>query len=112
MHYGERQAPYLVFDLIEEFRSPIVDSLVLKIINRGLLKPDDFQTGRDGRGFYLTDAARQKFIHHFEGRMNEKVTHSDVQHPVTYRRAMQLQIKRYKKGLFDAECYQPFLRAG
>ncbi len=28
-HYGEKNKPYLAFDLVEEFRSLIVDSLVL-----------------------------------------------------------------------------------
>jgi CRISP-associated protein Cas1 len=38
-HYGERQKPYLAFDLMEEFRSPIVDSLVLNVVNHSLFKP-------------------------------------------------------------------------
>jgi CRISPR-associated protein Cas1 len=34
LHYGEKPKPYLAFDLMEEFRSLIVDPLVLKIINK------------------------------------------------------------------------------
>lgn len=41
-HYGERQKPYLAFDLMEEFRSVIVDSLILKIINNYEFKIQDF----------------------------------------------------------------------
>jgi CRISPR-associated protein Cas1 len=32
----------LVFDLVEEFRAPVVDRLVLRLINREQLAPEDF----------------------------------------------------------------------
>lgn len=34
LHRSERKEPHLVFDLMEEFRSPIVDSLVMTLVNK------------------------------------------------------------------------------
>ena len=60
-HYGEHKKTYLAFDLMEEFRSPIVDSLVLNIINKSVLKPDDFEVSINNRGVYLTETSRRIF---------------------------------------------------
>lgn len=109
-HYGERDKPYLAFDLMEEFRAPIVDGMVLKIINNSLLTPDDFQTVASNGGMYLSDSSRRIFLKEFEMRMNKMVSHLDVQSPVTYRQAIQLQIRRYKQTLLSSVPYEPFLR--
>lgn len=110
LHYGERKKPYLAFDLMEEFRSPIVDSFVLKVINNSMFRLDDFESSLEG-GVYLTASARRTFLKHFEQRMNEEVSHPDVQHSATYRQAIQLQIRRYKRSLISEVAYEPFFRA-
>lgn len=109
-HYGENKEPYLAFDLMEEFRSPIVDSFVLKIVNNSLLKPKDFDYVAETGGVYLNSSARRVFLQQFEKRMNEETSHPDLQSSVTYRQAIQLQIRRYKYSLFDEMIYEPFLR--
>jgi len=110
-HYGDRQNAYLAFDLMEEFRSPIVDSLVLKLINTCIVKPTDFSWPTAEKGVYLTKMARRVFLKHFENRMNEAVSHPDIQGKVSYRRAIHLQVKRYKRYLLEEIAYEPFLRA-
>ncbi len=110
-HYGERQKHYLAFDLMEEFRSPIVDGLVLKIIHKSLLKPQDFDLVPITGGVYLNQSARRIFLKQFEMRMNEEVSHPDLQSPVTYRHAIQLQVRRYKRSLLSGIAYEAFLRA-
>ncbi|MDZ8258487.1 CRISPR-associated endonuclease Cas1 [Nostoc sp. ChiQUE01b] len=110
-HYGERQKPYLAFDLMEEFRSPVVDGLVLKIINNSIFKPQDFDLVPSTGGIYLSQSARKVFLKQFETRMSEEVSHSDLQSQVTYRHAIQLQVRRYKRSLLSSVSYEPFLRA-
>ena len=110
-HYGDRQKPYLAFDLMEEFRSPIVDSLVLRIINQPLFSNKDFDFDKRSEGVYLNNSSRRVFLKEFEKRMNEKTTHPDIQSQVTYRHAVQLQIRRYKHSLFHSTPYQSFLRS-
>lgn len=110
LHYGENKKPYLAFDLMEEFRSPIVDSFVLKVINNSLLKQQDFESVVSNGGIYLSSSARRVFIQQFEKRMNEELSHPDLQSQVSYRHAIQLQIGRYKRSLLSSVAYEPFLR--
>jgi CRISPR-associated protein Cas1 len=110
-HYGERQKPYLAFDLMEEMRSVVVDSLVLNIINHSLFKPQDFDRVSSTGGVYLNQSARRVFLKQFEIRMNEEVSHPDLQSQVTYRHAIQLQVRRYKQSLLSGVPYEAFLRA-
>lgn len=109
-HYGEDKKPYLAFDLMEEFRSPIVDSFVLKLINQSVFKPTDFERVASTGGVYLRNPGRRVFLEHFERRMNEDVSHPDLQSQVSYREVIQLQIRRYKRSLVHGVAYEPFLR--
>jgi len=110
-HYGERQKPYLAFDLMEEFRSPVVDSLVLNIVNHALFKLEDFDRVPSTGGVYLNQSARRVFFKQFETRMNEEVSHPDLQSKVSYRQGIQLQVRRYKRSVLTGMPYEAFLRA-
>ncbi|NEO99589.1 MAG: CRISPR-associated endonuclease Cas1 [Symploca sp. SIO2E9] len=110
-HYGEKPKPYLAFDLMEEFRSSIVDGLVLKIIHKYLIKPQDFDIVPSTGGIYLNQSARRVFLKQFETRMNEEISHPDLVSKVTYRHAIQLQVRRYKRSLLSGVAYEAFLRS-
>lgn len=111
-HYGEKQKPYLAFDLMEEFRSPVVDSLVLNVVNHSRFKPKDFDVVASTGGVYLSDSSRKVYLKQFENRMNEEVSHPDIISSITYRHAIQLQVRRYKRCLLSGVPYESFLRAG
>lgn len=110
-HYGEHKKTYLAFDLMEEFRSPIVDSLVISLINKSVFKPEDFDVSVRDRGVYLTNFSRRIFLNRFEKRMNEKVAHPVFNNQITYREAIQWQIRLYKRSLISNASYKAFLRA-
>jgi CRISPR-associated protein Cas1 len=110
LHYGEKPKPYLAFDLMEEFRSLIVDPLVLKIINKPFLQADDFELSAINGGVYLTNSGRRTFLNHFEGRLNEMISYGELQSPVSYRQVIQLQIRRYKQSLLSNITYKAFVR--
>lgn len=111
LHRSDRAEPHLAFDLMEEFRSVIVDSLILSLTNRRMVRSNDFCNPDAEGGVYLTDAARRQFLKQFEARMETQIRHPDVQHPVSYRYAIQLQVRRYKRCVTDVQPYVPFLRA-
>ncbi|NJP11221.1 MAG: CRISPR-associated endonuclease Cas1 [Leptolyngbyaceae cyanobacterium RU_5_1] len=110
LHGAERPKAYLAFDLMEEFRSPIVDTLVIKLVNQQILKPTDFTWPNPEGGIYLNDTARRVFLKHFEERICSPTSHPDVQSQVSYRRAIQLQIQRYIKAVLGNIAYQSFRR--
>jgi CRISP-associated protein Cas1 len=111
LHRSDRKAPHLALDLIEEFRSPIVDSLVLKLINQKILRPTDFTFPDGDGGVYLEDTPRRLFLKHFEDRMATTAKHPDFSSPVSYRRIIQLQVQRYKKTVMGESSYESFRRS-
>lgn len=110
LHRSDRKETHLAFDLMEEFRSPVVDTVVMKAINQKIFKPTDFTWFDGDGGTYLIDTARRVFLREFEERISLKISHPDVQETVSYRRAIQLQVNRYRAALLDRKPYEPFLR--
>jgi CRISPR-associated protein Cas1 len=110
LHGSERKEAFLAFDLMEEFRSPIVDTLVMRLVNQKVLRPTDFTWFNPEGGVYLADTARRVFLKHFEERISSLITHPDVTQPVSYRRVIQLQIQRYKRTLLEGIPYESFRR--
>ncbi|MEO0985370.1 MAG: CRISPR-associated endonuclease Cas1 [Cyanobacteria bacterium J06639_14] len=110
LHRSDRREAQLAFDLMEEFRSPIVDTLVLSVINQQVLDPDDFQPPNDKGGVYLRDDARRRFLQAFEQRMMQTVGHGDAADPIPYRQVIQFQIRRYKQSLVNDVAYETFRR--
>ncbi len=101
--------PALASDLIEEFRAPIVESLVLYLVNSKILSAKDFALPKEpGLPCLLSDEARKLFIHHFEQKMNSSITHPHTDFKVDYRRCINLQVvemARCIKG--EAAEYRP-----
>jgi CRISP-associated protein Cas1 len=110
LHRSDRKEPHLAFDLVEEFRAPIVDSLVIALINQKILRPTDFTYPNPEGGVYLEAAARRVFLKNFEERISATITHPRTQQSMSYRRAIQLQVQEYKQCLQSADRYQPFIR--
>lgn len=111
LHRSDRKETHLAFDLMETFRSPIVDSMVLRMVNQRIITAEDFQPPAENGGIYLTDGARRVFLRQFEVRMDALTAYGDRTEQVTYRRAIQLQVKDYKKAMMAGIAYEPFLRA-
>lgn len=64
----------LSLDLLEEFRAPIVDRLVLTLINRQQVKRDDFTTDMLG-GITMKDDTRRLLLQSWQARKQEEITH-------------------------------------
>lgn len=108
LHQGSERHAALASDLIEEFRSPLIDSLVLYMINRKLIQVTDDFVYHDG-GCYLNGSGRKKFLHHFIQRMEEKVNTGESQKQPRWDLLMQ-QVKKYKKFVYNPVIgYQPYL---
>ena len=110
LHRSDRKAPHLAFDLMEEFRSIVVDSLVVRLVNQKILRPTDFTFPNAEGGVYLEEAARRVFLKHFEDRISSTTGYPGLKEPVSYRRVIQLQVQRYKRCLVSSEVYEPFIR--
>jgi CRISPR-associated protein Cas1 len=102
LHQGSDRHAALASDLIEEFRAPIVDSLVLWLVNTGVMKArSDFEY-RDS-GCFLNDFGRPKYLKYFVQRMEEAIQ-TDAETPQPRWDLLVQQVKQFK-----AFVYQPAL---
>ena len=103
LKYGK---PCLALDLMEEFRPVIADSVVITLINNRRIKPEDFTQSHGG--WYLKDHRRKVFYAAYEARKNETITHPLFKYKLTFRRAMELQVRLLAKYLTgEIEQYTP-----
>lgn len=108
-HADEYGRPALALDLIEEFRSIIVDSVVLNLLNRKMLGADDFQPGPEG-GVYLKSAAMRIFFTQYSKRLHAQVLHPLAGRRISYQKCFEVQARQLRKVIEgETERYIPFL---
>lgn len=108
LHSGHRGHAALASDLIEEFRAPIIDSLVLWLINTNYINPKgDFEIKNEG--CYLNSYGRQKYLKAFAQKMEEKVKNNQGDRQPRWSLLSQ-QVKLYKQFVYNpGQGYQPYL---
>ena len=90
-HQPRYGRPALALDMMEPFRSLIVDSCVITAINNGEIDKSDFI--ETPIGVNLTDKGRKRFIAIFERRLDREVTHPLFGYTVEYRRLFEMQAR-------------------
>lgn len=108
LHQGNERHAALASDLIEEFRAPIVDSLVLYLINRRMISVAEDFTYKNS-GCYLNNSGRKKYLQAFLQRMEEEIrTNSDEPQPRWS--LLTQQVKLFKQFVYQpASIYRPYL---
>ncbi|MGH2538791.1 MAG: CRISPR-associated endonuclease Cas1 [Candidatus Promineifilaceae bacterium] len=101
IHVDRPGKPSLALDLVEEFRSPVVDRTVLGLANKGV------KFEQDERGM-LTDGARRQLAEKVLDRLEGEEPYEKKRHPL--RAIIQMQarhIATYVRG--ERESYEPFV---
>ncbi|MGJ3241620.1 MAG: CRISPR-associated endonuclease Cas4g/Cas1g [Opitutales bacterium] len=107
LHQPRFGRPALALDVMEEFRPIVADSVVLTLINNGMLQERDFV--RAGNAVTLSPSGRKAFFLAYEKRINSPVTHPVFGYQVSYRRALELQFRILARTLTgEIEQYLPF----
>lgn len=111
LHSTEYSKPSLALDLMEEFRTVVIDSIVLRLINNNIMGEDDFSKDVDTGGMIrLKDESLKTFIRYYEERMTDGVIHPVFNTRVTYRRCLELQARQVARVVTKKqEKYYPFL---
>ncbi|WP_231296405.1 CRISPR-associated endonuclease Cas1 [Limnospira platensis] len=108
LHVPRSNHPALVSDLIEEFRAPVVDSLVIYLVNSGIFTPEDFTPSDERGGVYLYSDALKKYLKHWQDKLSLKTTHPHTGYKVSYYRCLELQVWEYISCLMgEREVYRP-----
>ncbi len=92
LHSSNRNKPALALDLMEEFRAPIADSVVINAINNKEVKPDDFDSSLGTTR--LKEKARRAVIAGYERRIQTEFRHPLFEYSVTWRRAIEVQARQ------------------
>ena len=109
LHQIAYNRPSLALDLTEEFRSIVVDSVVLRCLNNRIILPAHFIYEPEGKyPVLLNDEGRACFIREIEARLNLEFKHPDREERVTYRRCFELQARRMARCLQTGDIYRPF----
>ncbi|WP_165221123.1 CRISPR-associated endonuclease Cas4g/Cas1g [Aquisphaera insulae] len=90
-HAGRHGKPSLALDLMEEFRAVIADSVVLGLVNNGMLSKRDFLIYRDA--CQLSDVGREIFFKAYEQRKATEVMHPVFGYRMTYGRMLEVQAR-------------------
>ena len=91
LHSSARNKPALALDLMEEFRAPLGDAVVLGAINNREITDADF-TNALGT-CRLKDSARRALLSAYERRVETEFTHPVFKYKVTWRRAIEVQAR-------------------
>jgi CRISPR-associated protein Cas1 len=107
-HADKYGRPALALDLVEEFRSVIVDSVVLTVVNKGILDPNDFRPGPKG-GVLLTQRGLRQFLAQYSARLQTEIIHPWAGRRLTYQKCFEVQARLMRKVIEgQAEKYRPF----
>ncbi len=94
LRYGR---PSLALDLAEEFRPLVADSVVLTLVNNGMVAAGDFV--RRGTACSLKDDARRRVIAAFEERLDTLIRHPLFGYAVSYRRILLVQARLLARAI-------------
>ncbi|MFW5765483.1 MAG: CRISPR-associated endonuclease Cas1 [Coleofasciculus sp.] len=107
LHQGTERHAALASDLIEEFRSPLVDSLVLWLVNKNAIDARKDFVYNNG-GCYLNESGRKKFLKLFVQRMEEVIQSNSGDKQPRWD-ILNQQVKAYKQFVYNpSQGYQPY----
>ncbi len=104
LDYGR---PSLALDLLEEFRQPVIDRLVLSLINRGVMKQADFDD-RGEAGVWMCDEGRTRFLDYYHRALETPFEDRTVGGKTTFRDLLMRQAQRMRAALQGESEYEPY----
>ncbi len=100
LHADKANTPSLALDLIEPLRAPVVDLLVMNIVNHLMVKADgNFEVSEADGGTYLNAQGRRSFLMAYENAMLRRFVLSKGQPHTTLRQVLDQQVALYLRAL-------------
>jgi CRISPR-associated protein Cas1 len=123
LHVSDYGKNALVFDLMEEFRTPIADTLCCSLFNLGTLSPDDFETVEpemaeddmfntvedtensesSSKAILLTKEGLKKVIAGFEKKIDTVLLYPPLEEKLSLNRIIIAQVKHLKRVILGEE---------
>ncbi|MGA2185411.1 MAG: CRISPR-associated endonuclease Cas1 [Bryobacteraceae bacterium] len=103
LHQLDYGRPSLALDLVEAFRHPIADRLVLSVLNQTIFGEPDFHKAPDGQGMVLQADALKRYFVEYEKWM----TRAPAARPA-YRQSLRAEVESLAKHFRDHTPWTPF----
>jgi len=110
LHQVDYGRPSLALDLMEAFRHPVADRLVLTLVNRGMLGSDDFRSGGERPGVFLAPAAMKRFFGEYERWMLDRPGAGDGSTAArpSFRERLKNEVEKLAASLRGGPKFEPF----
>jgi CRISPR-associated protein Cas1 len=109
VRYGR---PGLALDLVEEFRQPVADTLVLWLSNKRVMGPDDFTRREEDGAAILKPPALKRFLAAYEQRLQRSVPARGGEGSCTWRELFREQVQAMVRSVNLGIPYRPFTIEG
>lgn len=96
----------LVLDISEVFKPVLVDRLIFRLINLGILNAENHFTKKSG-GVFLNEEGRKIFIKEFDDFLESTLLHRSLKRKVKYRSLLRLEAYKLIKHLLGEKEYKP-----
>ncbi len=100
--------PSLACDLVEEFRAPIVDALVVSAINHRAFTREDFEDAGPGEPVVMHRETVRWIVTLFERRMVRRTAYEPRGVKLTWRQIIEQQVRRYARHVLGDEPYETY----
>ena len=94
LHADRHGRPALALDLLEEFRPIFCDAFAVRLINKSILKHEDFQANN-----HLKEYAFKIYLEKFDDYMKEEFSHPKFEYTVSRRKAVRMQAILLRKAI-------------
>ena len=97
----------LNLDIAEIFKPVLGDRIIFSLINRGMIKPKDFE--KKMSGLNLGDSGKKKVVKEIDNRLKDTIKHEKLGRNVSYRTLIRMEAYKIEKHLIGEEKYTPFI---
>lgn len=108
LHASYRDQEALVYDLIEEFRQPVVDKVVLTMIGRKQVSENDYML--EGEACQMKDHFKKELANEVLTRLESETKYEDGKK--SFETIIMEQAKRFRACVLESAEYMPFVFQG
>ena len=108
MHSTKYGRASLATDMMEEFRSPVVDRLVIYLVNKGAIKPSQF-TPKGQKNVKMDDRARKSYLANYEKFMTTTFLDVKTKKQKNYRQIIKEKVLEMERALLNNTDYTPYV---
>ncbi len=104
LHQPSERRYSLALDLSEIFKPIIVDRAIFKLVNKLMLKENDYV--KEVNYVILSNSGKAKFLREYEARLNKTIRHRTLRRSVSIQRLIRLECYKLIKHLIGASKYR------